>query len=350
MAYLMTIELTTLKRSIQDHLQEGLLMVVGTGLSTAEGVPGMGQLAEHLKAEMPARIKNAPDARWDDIVTSLETGDNLEGAMEKINLKPSTVESIVAITADFISNYEQKVFKRVLTGNRQLPFTHFIKHVMKAGKQFHLITPNYDRLIELATEAAEIGVNSRFFGYLHGHSDPKLAADAHRESYLIGRNAAFRPLRCLCVHKPHGSLDWFDVNGKLVRCPVNIGKAPLIITPGASKYRESFRWAFDEQRTSGNNAATNATRLMFIGYGFNDDHLEQYVCPGLKLVKPSLIMAKELTTNARKVIENSKESEVIALTAVSATDFRTRIIKSSGEELVVNDQLWNLEGFNEGVL
>ena len=131
---------------------------------------------------------------------------------------------------------------------------------------------------------------------------------------------------------------------------MNIGKAPIIITPGASKYRESFRWAFDEQRTSGNKAATNATRLMFIGYGFNDDHLEQYVCPGLKLTKPSIILAKELTGNAKKVLENSKESDVIALTAVSATDFRTRIITSSGEELVVNDQLWNLEGFNKGVL
>lgn len=346
----MTIELATIKRYLQDHLQEGMLMVVGTGLSIAEGVPGMGQLAEHLKAEMPSRVITDPDAGWDDIVVSLDAGDNLEAAMEKVSLKASTVESIVAMTAGFILGFEQNVFKRVLAGERQLPFTLFIKHVMKAGKQFHLITPNYDRLIEFATEAAEIGVNSRFVGYLHGRSDPKRAADSHREAYLAGRNAAFRPMNCLCVHKPHGSLDWFEVNGKLVRCPVNIGKAPIIITPGASKYRESFRWAFDEQRTSGNKAATNATRLMFIGYGFNDDHLEQYVCPGLKLTKPSIILAKELTGNAKKVLENSKESDVIALTAVSATDFRTRIITSSGEELVVNDQLWNLEGFNKGVL
>lgn len=346
----MTMELTTIKRNIQDHLQEGLLMVVGAGLSIAEGVPGMGQLAEYLKTEMPARLIAEPDAGWDDIVAALNAGDHLEAAMEKVTLKSSTVELIVAITAELILSSEQNVFERVLNGKRQLPFTPFIKHLMKAGKQFHLITPNYDRLIEFATEAAEIGVNSRFFGYLHGRSDPRRAADSHRESYLAGRNAAFRSLQCLCVHKPHGSLDWFEVNGKLVRCPVNIGKAPVIITPGASKYRESFRWAFDEQRTSGNKAATNATRLMFIGYGFNDDHLEQYVCPGLKLTKPSLILAKELTANANKVIENSIGSEVIALTSVSTTDFRTRIFTSNGEELIVDEQLWNLEGFNKGVL
>ena len=132
-------------------------MVVGTGLSIAEGVPGMGQLAEYLKAEMPSRLITDPDAGWDDIVVSLDAGDNLEAAMEKISLKTSTVELIVEMTAGFILGYEQNVFKRVLAGERQLPFTLFIKHVMKAGKQFHLITPNYDRLIEFATEAAEIG-------------------------------------------------------------------------------------------------------------------------------------------------------------------------------------------------
>lgn len=346
----MTIELSKVKRNIQDHLQEGLLLVVGTGLSTAEGIPDMGTLSDHLKKEMPLKLATEPDPAWDDIVTALDSGDHLEAAMEKVTLKSATVEAIVVITADFIFEAEQKVFKRVLRGERELPFTPFVKHLMKAGKQFHLITPNYDRLIEFATEVAEIGVNSRFFGYLHGRSDPKRAADSHREAYIEGRNAFFRPLQCLCVHKPHGSLDWFEVNGRVVRCPINIGKVPIIITPGASKYRESFREAFDEQRTSGNIAVTKATRLMFIGYGFNDDHLEQYICHNLKLTKPSLILAKDLTENAKKLIKNSAGTEVISLSAVSTTDSRTIIDTSDGEQLIVNEQLWNLEGFNKGVL
>ena len=46
----MTIELSRVKGHLQDHLQEGLLIVVGTGLSIAEGIPGMGLLADHLKS------------------------------------------------------------------------------------------------------------------------------------------------------------------------------------------------------------------------------------------------------------------------------------------------------------
>lgn len=346
----MTLELSKVKRNIQDHLQEGLLLVVGTGLSIAEGIPSMGQLADHLKRNIPLKLATAPDPAWDQIVSALDAGDHLEAAMGKVTLKSTTVETIIAATAELISSAEQKVFSRVLTGTRELPFTSFVKHLFKAGKKFHLITPNYDRLIEFATEAAEIGVDSRFFGYLLGRSNPKRSADSHRESCFMGKNSAFRPLPCLCVHKPHGSLDWFDVSGRLVRLPINIDKIPVIITPGASKYRESFRWAFDEQRTSGNRAATNATRLMFIGYGFNDDHLEQYLCPGLKLTKPTIILAKELTDNAKKVIENSKDIDVIALCTVSTTDLRTRIVTSNREELIVDEQFWNLEGFNKGVI
>lgn len=325
-------------------------MVVGTGLSIPEGIPGMWPLAEYLKKEIPVKLVTSPDPAWDQIVDALETGDHLESAMGKVTLQQSTVDAIVAATADLIFEAEQKTFSRVLAGEKELPFTPFAKHLFKSGKQFHLITPNYDRLIEFATEAAGIGVDSRFFGYLLGTPNPKRSADSHRESYISGKISAFRPMPSLCVHKPHGSLDWFEVNGKLVRCPINIGKVPVIITPGASKYRESFRWAFDEQRTSGNKAAGKANRFLFIGYGFNDEHLEQYLCPSLRLNKPSVIITKVLSDNALKVIDNSKDIDVVALCAVSETDLRTRIITSKGEELIVNEQLWNLDGFNKGVL
>lgn len=346
----MALELSKVKKGLQDHLQEGLLIVVGAGLSIAEGIPGMGPLANNLKEEIPAKLAQTPDPAWSQVVTALDSGDHLEAAMEKATLETTTVEAIVNAAATLISTAERKVFERVLTGNRVLPFTPFVKHLFKAGRKFHLITSNYDRLVELATEAAEIGVDSRFFGYLHGRSDPKRSADSHRESYITGKASAFRPLSCLCVHKPHGSLDWVEMNGNLIRCPIDTGKAPMIITPGATKYRESFRWAFDEQRTAGNRAAANAIRLMFIGYGFNDEHLEQYLCPGFKLTKPTVIVTKDLSSNALKVIKNSSGTDVTALCAVSETDLRTRVINSRGDELIVEEQLWNLEGFNKGVL
>jgi len=345
----MPLELSTVKRRLQDHLQECLLIVVGSGLSAAEGIPGMWPLAEHLKREIPPRLAATPDPAWDVVAGALDAGDNLEVAMGNANLLPATVEMIVAETARLISAKERSVFSKVMAGERELPFTPFVKHLFKAGKKFHLITTNYDRLIEFAAEAAKIGVDSRFFGYLHGRSDPKRSADAHRESFFSGKTSSFRSLPCLCVHKPHGSLDWFEIGDKIVRCPVETGAVPMIITPGAAKYRESFRVAFDDQRNAGNQAASASNRLLFIGYGFNDDHLEQYLCPNRKLSKPTVIITEKLSENALKVISNSKGSDVIALCAASMSDW-TRIVNQDGEDLIVTEQLWNLDGFNKGVL
>lgn len=346
----MALALTEVKRHLQDHLQEGLLLVVGTGLSIAEGIPGMHQLGQHLQNVIPQRLVTAPDSAWVNMVAVLNAGDHLEAAMGKVNLKATTVDAIVEATAQFILEKELEVFARVISGVKILPFTTFVKHLFRAGKKFHLITPNYDRLIELATEAAGIGVDTRFVGHLFGHPDPKRSADSHRESHMVGKNAAFRPVANLCIYKPHGSLDWFDIGGQVVRCPISTGKTPIIITPGASKYRESFRWAFDDQRTSGNRCVTNATRLMFIGYGFNDDHLEQHLCPDLKLTKPTVIITRTLSENARNAIANSSGVPVIALSSISKTDLRTRVNTSSGEELIVDEQLWHLDGFNKGVI
>lgn len=211
------LELSAIKKMLEDHLQEGLLLVAGSGLSIAEGIPSMWHLAEHLKSVLPEKLKALPDAGWADVVTALNAGDHLEAAMGKATLKGPTVDAIVAETAALIATKEKIAVGRVLSGERHLPFTAFAAHLFKAGKRFNLITPNYDRLIELATEVAGIGVDCRFSGYLYGKADQKRSADAHRESYTSGRNTLLRPLPCLSIFKPHGSLDWFDVGGEVIR-------------------------------------------------------------------------------------------------------------------------------------
>ena len=41
-------ELSALKKQLQKHLGDGLVLVIGSGLSCAEGVPGTGPLGRHL--------------------------------------------------------------------------------------------------------------------------------------------------------------------------------------------------------------------------------------------------------------------------------------------------------------
>ena len=345
----MPVQLNEIKQKLQDHLTEGLLIVVGTGLSNAEGIPGMYLLAQQLKNEIPNKI-NKDDHGWMKLVTNLDEGKDLETAMSDVTLSPEIIDAIISETANYILEHELKVIQKVISGKYELPLTPFVKHLFKAGKKFHLITPNYDRLIELATESAGIGVDSRFFGYLYGQINPKKSADSHRESFIKGRNKEFRNLQCLNIYKPHGSLDWYEIDGKIIRSPILFDRTPIIITPGISKYRESFKLAIDDQRVNGNKAVNDATKLLFIGNGFNDDHLEQYICPGRHLEKPTVIITKVLSSNAKQLISNSKNTDIIALTAFSDTDSRTRIISTLGDDIIVDEELWNLNGFNKGVI
>ena len=139
----MPLELSKVKRRLQDHLQEGLLIIVGSGLSAAEGIPGMWLLAEHLKREIPPKLTARPDPAWGVVAAALDAGDNLEVAMGKADLLPATVEVIVEETAQLISAKERNVFAKVLAGERELPFTPFVKRLLESGEE---VSPDHDQL------------------------------------------------------------------------------------------------------------------------------------------------------------------------------------------------------------
>lgn len=99
----MTLELSKVKRLLQDHLQEGLLLIVGSGLSIAEGIPGMWPLAEHLKKKISPEFVPELDPAWHEVIAALDGGDHIEAAMSKVMLNESTVKAIIQETALFIS-------------------------------------------------------------------------------------------------------------------------------------------------------------------------------------------------------------------------------------------------------
>lgn len=163
--------LDELKRSLQSFFSDGLLVVVGSGLSLAEGIPGMGGLGVHLKNEIPGGLNPTDLNEWQKIEAELDKGSGLETALQSANVTDTLDEKVRECTASFISLHEAAVVHDVLQGKRLLRFGRLLPHLNpQPNRALPVVTTNYDRLIEIAAELSGFGANKLFLGHMLVHS------------------------------------------------------------------------------------------------------------------------------------------------------------------------------------
>ena len=63
-----------------------------------------------------------------------------------------------------------------------------------------------------------------------------------------------------------------------------------MITPGLNKYRAGYDSPFDKHRDLANDYIKRAGRLLVVGYGFNDDHLQTHLVRRIQEGTPTLIL------------------------------------------------------------
>jgi len=273
-------DLHSVKVRLQEHLGDGLVTIVGSGLSCSEGLPGMGELATHLLAEVGENLTGDDATMWASVSILIESK-GLEAALLE---KPPTlaVESaIAAATGKLIAAREQMVLTEVFTGSRVLRLTRLLAHMIKPTTGLTIVTTNYDRLVEVAVEEANIGADTMFVGRFAGQMNERESQLSFCREVRLKRGGktaglVYCPRALIC--KPHGSLDWYVRDGRPVFYAGDLtGVARLIITPGHNKFRNGYDSPFDHHRSRANQAIDRASRFLVLGYGFNDDHLQTHL-------------------------------------------------------------------------
>lgn len=294
-----------LVKFVQTHFTDGLALVVGSGLSTAEGMPGMPELAEHLRKEA-GTLTGEDETLWIQIDGALEAGSGLEAALLLHPPSPTLETWIARQTCDLLLPKERGVISAVFRGDRSLRLTSFLSKVLKPTDGLPILTPNYDRLIEVACEMAGFHVDTTAVGHYAGAFDhTRSCMGSCRGIVTRAKTTALDHFPRAIVLKPHGSFDWYQHGSDARRCSLDLDLDHLIITPGLNKYREGYRSPFDKHRDLANDCIKRAARLLVVGYGFNDDHLQTHLVRRIQGGTPTLILNRSASTAVEKLAAES---------------------------------------------
>jgi hypothetical protein len=297
---------------IQGYFTDGLLLVVGSGLSAAEGMPGMPALANHLETAAPT-LKGADAKRWLDIAATMHTGAGLEAALLK-HAPSSTLEAwITAEICKFLLPKEREIVSKVVEGKQTLRLTTFLASVLKPSNGLPIVTPNYERLVEVACEMAGLHVDTTAVGDYAGPFD-------HRRSFMRscrgilqrGKTPALDHAPRAIVLKPHGSFDWYRGGSAPLRSSIELDAERLMITPGVNKYKAGYNAPFDKHIDLAREYIDKSARLLVVGYGFNDDHLQTHLFARVRSGIPALILTRTASTKAEELARNSPNCICIA--------------------------------------
>ena len=333
--------LDELKLMIQRHLSDGLITVVGSGLSCAEGLPGMGQLAADLEAKIGPGLSASDTTLWSRIVALIKSK-GLESALLEIPATQQLEDEIRAVVVNSIRTAESRVVAEVFEGKRTLKLSKLITHLLKPSSGLQIVTPNYDRLVEVAAEEAGLGVDTMFAGVFAGalNESECRSGFCRRVEFNKGKPRLIFTNRAV-VSKPHGSLDWYQRAGKPVRhCSDLDSSTRLVIPPGQNKFRDGYGSPFDAHRERANREIDKASRFLIIGYGFNDDHLETHLRQRIVSGIPTMIFTQALSANALKLMHDA--IHVIGIEADTSVPLGTKVHTNGSTDNFIGKNLWDI--------
>ena len=236
----------------------------------------------------------------------------LEAGLANLTQAESTlVDEIKHITAKYILESEEKLHKTILEKNTGFcKLLTYLSGTVSVGKKvIDIMTPNYDRIIEIVCDKLGMGVITGFYGSLYGKFNKNILKQP-TEVYNCKNRAWVR------LFKPHGSINWINEDGnEYLTNDYEILKDKAeyieIVTPGSLKYKDGLtnntfrcmREEFNELLNPEDNYS-----LLIYGYGFNDDHFDTALFDSFQ--KNVLILSRDVR---QEIINKALERKNITI-------------------------------------
>jgi len=332
----------------------------GSGMSCAMDTRfGMPALKDVLLDEISRhKLSELEQMEWNSVVSNLTDGIDLENSLNSVS-DQNLIRMITEITGSFIANLDKEFCYSISSGKNKWPASVLIKRLVdnlpEGDPILHVLTPNYDMLFEYACDYENITYTNGLFGGIIRKKNWSAVNRALLEPERIVKSGKlktiYRHKKHIRLYKVHGSLNYFFHRNTFIENNAWMWEPPefierVMITPGLSKYQTLQRYR-QELLQSADSAIEKATHFLFLGYGFNDNHLEEYI--RRKLIAQSshgLIV----TMNSNERIESLlRESENlwIVCQANDNSNNSTRIYnKKHLKPLIIKGKsLWEIEKF-----
>lgn len=325
-------------KQAQDYYSKAPVIVLGSGASMAFGLPGMPELANHIKADVDTNsIPGNETDSWSEFCGLLDTGADLETALHQVNFSSDVTDLIIHAAWSLINTRDEEVYKQSIAENSLFPLGAMLTHMFKTSLQeLNIVTTNYDCLAEYACDQEGLHHYSGFsHGYTRRLADPGYITCARKVN----------------IWKVHGSLDWFySPQNETVSIPKSQFRPddyrPQIVTPGVQKYQKTHLEPYRSIIGSADTVLSNASAYLCVGFGFNDEHIQPKLLHKCQKDGTAIVIVTyALTDQAKALIFDGNIQNYLAIERAD-DDGRSRIYSSQlGDPIIVDGDFWSLQGF-----
>ncbi|MEJ3958985.1 SIR2 family protein [Brachymonas sp. G13] len=348
--------------AIRDFFRGKPFVFFGTGMSCAMDTSfGMPALRDELVEKMQERTLTATQAsEWQSVVSALEQGGDLESSLNAVS-DHNLLRMVTEITGTFVASLDRRFAYSIAQGSTEWPASRLLSRLIETLPEsdgvLHVLTPNYDLLFEYACDFSGLSYTNGLFGGIERKEDWTAVDRALLEPCKIRQGnkikTVYRAKKHARLYKVHGSLNYFLHRNAIIENNAWMWSPPefaerVMITPGLSKYQALQRYR-RELLQYADSAVDNATHFLFLGYGFNDSHLEEYV--KRKLItqsSPGLIVTRDCNPRIESLLD---QSENLWLFCKLDGEEGTKIFNKrySGWLELKGQSLWDVRDFTDRI-
>lgn len=351
--------------AIREFFGDKPFVFFGTGMSCALDTRfGMPSLKDELAANVfPEPQDSEQVQQWNMVMESLQKGYDLETALNNV-ASATLLQKIMSATGRIISSIDREYALQISNCDVKWPATAFFKRLVdtlpESDRVLHVLTPNYDTLFEHACDSVGILYTSGFFGGLERQIDWSAVNRSMLQIQKVTRGRRlennYQNRNHVRLYKVHGSLNLFFHRNTVVENNAWMWDAPdfsdrVMITPGLSKHEmlQNYR---QELLKPADDAIDKSHRFLFIGYGFNDSHLEAYIKQ--KLITQAckgLIVTRDSNPRIESLLQQAQNLWLVCKTQEDSFEGTRIFNKQYADWLVLpTRRFWDIETFTTEIL